>query len=161
MPIRMKEPHAQDPRKLASGRWQARVTYYESNGKRRETSQAFATEREAKKWSREQEVQLRQGTVTPEALTSLTVNALLDRWLDAKRMQPVRGSTLESYAAHMRHVRNAWGDRLIKDVRPADVQDLYAHVLETRKQRHSTSRLWFGHRLTGLSIWNCCRQPVA
>ena len=136
MPIRIKEPHGQDPRKLASGRWQARVTYYATDtGKRKETSQTFATERAAKKWSREQEVQLRQGTVTPEALTSLTVNALLDRWLDAKRMKPVRESTLESYSAHVRHVRTAWGDRLIKDVRPADVQDLYAQVLETHEPR--------------------------
>jgi hypothetical protein len=26
---RLKEPHAQDPRKLKSGRWQARVTFYD------------------------------------------------------------------------------------------------------------------------------------
>ena len=50
MTNRLKEPHAVDPRKLSSGRWQARVTYYDPNtGKRRETSQTFATEREAKK----------------------------------------------------------------------------------------------------------------
>ena len=48
MPNRPTEPHAVDPRKLDSGRWQARVTYYDpGTGKRRETSQPFATEREA------------------------------------------------------------------------------------------------------------------
>ncbi len=48
MPNRLKEPHSVDPRKLDSGRWQARVTYYDPDtGKRRETSQTFATEREA------------------------------------------------------------------------------------------------------------------
>jgi hypothetical protein len=41
MPNRLKEPHAVDPRKLDSGRWQARVTYYDPDtGKRRETSQS-------------------------------------------------------------------------------------------------------------------------
>lgn len=61
MPNRHHEPHAKDPRKLDSGRWQARVTYYDPDtGKRRETSQTFATEREAKKWSREQEIAYRE-----------------------------------------------------------------------------------------------------
>lgn len=50
MPNRFKEPHTKDPRKLASGRWQARVTYYDpKTGQRRETTQTFLTEREAKK----------------------------------------------------------------------------------------------------------------
>ncbi len=136
MTIRMKEPHAQTPRKLASGHWQARVTYYDPNtGKRRQNGKTFTTEREAKKWSREQEVQLRQGTVAPEALISLTVNVLLDRWLKMLRTKPVEESTLESYAARLQDVRAAWGDRLIKDIRRSDVQDLYARVLETHKPR--------------------------
>ncbi len=43
MPNRLKEPHSVDPRKLDSGRWQARVTYYDPDtGKRRETSQTIA-----------------------------------------------------------------------------------------------------------------------
>lgn len=51
---RPKELHTVDLRKLESGLWQAWVTYYDlDTGKRRETSQTFATEREAKQWSRE------------------------------------------------------------------------------------------------------------
>lgn len=54
MPSRPKEPHAKDPRQLASGRWQARVTYWDpETGQQHETSATFATEREAKRWSRE------------------------------------------------------------------------------------------------------------
>ena len=56
MSNRHHEPHAKDPRKLDSGRWQARVTNYDPDtGKRRETTKTFATEREAKKWSQKQE----------------------------------------------------------------------------------------------------------
>ena len=54
MPNRPKEPHAVDLRKLDSGRWQARVSYYHPDtGRARETSQTFATEREGKNWLKE------------------------------------------------------------------------------------------------------------
>jgi len=60
---RVKEPHAQDPQKQVSGRWQARLTYYDTDtGKRHETTTTFDTEREAKKWSREQEIRYGEDT---------------------------------------------------------------------------------------------------
>jgi len=59
----VKEPHAQDPQKQRSGRWQPRRTYYDTDtGKRHETTKTFDTEREAKKWSREQEIRYGEDT---------------------------------------------------------------------------------------------------
>jgi len=61
MANRIKKPHAQDPQKQRSGRWQARRTYYDPDtGKRHETTKTFDTERKAKKWSREQEMSYRE-----------------------------------------------------------------------------------------------------
>lgn len=61
MPNLHKEPHAAAPQKQVSGRWQGRVTFYDPDtGKRRETAQTFATERGAKKWSRERETLYRE-----------------------------------------------------------------------------------------------------
>lgn len=73
MPTRPKEPHAVDPRKLASGRWQALVTFWDpETGKRREVSQTFDTDREALRWGRAREQEFLQspnGTVpTQETL---------------------------------------------------------------------------------------------
>ena len=56
-----KQSYDVEPRKLPSGRWKGRVTYYDPDtGKRRETTRTFATRREANEWSREQEMAYRQ-----------------------------------------------------------------------------------------------------
>lgn len=82
MPTRMKEPHAVDPRKLTSGRWQVRVTFWDpATGQRRETSQTVATEREAKIWSRNQEMQLRQDP-NRKPPSEEQFGPYLARWMD-------------------------------------------------------------------------------
>ncbi|AEJ40798.1 Phage integrase [Sulfobacillus acidophilus TPY] len=136
MSSRPKEPHAAAPRKLPSGRWQARVTYWDrETGQRKELTRTFATEREAKKWAREEEVKLRETWLSPQTLLTLTVNNVLDQWLDAKRLKPVARSTLESYIGHLRHVRQAFGNQLVKDISPSDIQKLYASLSHTHSPR--------------------------
>ncbi len=106
---RPKEPHAKDPRKLASGRWQARVTFYDSEtGKRRETSQTFATEREAKKWSREQEAEYRQDP-NRKPPSDQTLTEFFPEWLKTVEAQGLSAKTVRDYRQMSAHPIGAFG----------------------------------------------------
>ena len=131
MPNRLKEPHAVDPRKLDSGRWQARVTYYDPDtGKRRETSQTFATEREAKKWSREQEMAYREDP-NRKPPTDKTVETFLIAWLETMQPPRTRPSTLRGYRQKLGYVMNFVGTKPLRALTTQDVQQLYGRLGST------------------------------
>ena len=130
---RPKEPHAKDPRKLDSGRWQARVTYYDpETGKRRETSQTFATEREAKRWSREQEAEYRQDP-NRKPPSEETVSDYLDHWFPEMIAQrALRPSSVARYRADLDHLQRLIGDRPLKNLGVALLEGkLIAHTFAT------------------------------
>ena len=137
MPNRLKEPHAVDPRKLDSGRWQARVTYYDPDtGKRRETSQTFATEREAKKWSREQEMAYREDP-NRKPSSDETIAEYLQRWLTIKGTMPLERKTLDSYRQMAAHAIRELGSQPLKSLTVLDIQQLYASLSEQKKSRRT------------------------
>lgn len=132
MPNRIKEPHAQDPRKLESGRWQARVTYYDPDtGKRRETSQTFATEREAKKWSREQEIEYREDP-NRKPPSEQTLGEFLQQWLDFKGTMNIATKTLSSYREMAAHSIRELGTRPLKTLSPLEIQRCYVTLTDQR-----------------------------
>ncbi len=135
MPNRPKEPHAKDPRKLDSGRWQARVTYYDPDtGKRRETSQTFATEREAKKWSREQEMAYREDpNRKPPSVQTLT--EFFPEWLKTVEAQGLAAKTVRDYRQMAAHPLNAFGHKALKSITTWDIQQLYTAMAETHSSR--------------------------
>ena len=134
MPNRPKEPHAKDSRKLKSGRWQARVTYYDANaGKRHETSRTFATEREAKKWSRAEEQRYR--TNPNQTPSSQTLAEFFPTWLQAVEAQGLAAKTVRDYRQMAAHPINAFGHRALKSITTWDIQQLYIAMAETHSTR--------------------------
>lgn len=84
-------------RELASGRWQGRVPYYDSEtGKRREMSQSFATAKEADTWVQAQRKAFREGpqhrAPSDEALADY-----LQRWWTNAVMGRKSQGTAERY----------------------------------------------------------------
>jgi integrase len=133
MPNRPKEPHAQLPRKLESGQWQARITYYDADtGRRHETSQSFVTEREAKKWGRAQEIAYRthpnQRPPTAELLTDY-----LDRWLQQTIIGYKTDSTALRYRLSLVHVQRLIGRIPLSKLTAQDIQKVYNALLSDGK----------------------------
>lgn len=131
---RAKEPHAQDPRKLSSGRWQARVTYYDAEtGDRHEIGRTFDTERAAKKWGREQEIQYREDPNRKPPSVE-TVQEYLERWfpqmLTRRSLTP---SSVARYRADMAHVVRLIGQRQLNTLGPLDIQNVYTTLLAEGK----------------------------
>ena len=137
---RAKEPHAKDPRKLQSGRWQARVTYYDpETGKRLETSKTFDTERAAKKWGREQEMQYREDP-NRKPPSEETVGAYLNRWLTIKSTLNLADKTLTSYREMAAHSMRELGGTSLKSLTPLQIQQFYAGLAQTRHLSARTIR---------------------
>ncbi len=127
---RAKEPHAKDPRKLDSGRWQARVTYYDAEmGKRRETSQTFATEREAQKWSREEEQQYRTNP-NQKSPSQEKIGEFFDRWLRLTQVGKASPDTVERYGYDIRHITEHLGNRALASIGPQDIYQFYQAIYE-------------------------------
>lgn len=152
MANRIKEPHAQDPRKLESGRWQARLTYYDpETGNRRETSQTFATEREAKKWSRDQEFRYREDP-NRKPPSDQTLAEYLQQWLDVTRTTNIEAKTFASYREMAAHSIRELGTRPIKALSPLDIQRFYLTLAE---QRNSSPRtINYAHRILKMALSN-------
>lgn len=135
MPNRPKEPHAKDPRKLDSGRWQARVTYYDTTtGQRKETSQTFATEREAKKWGREQEQAYREEP-NRKAPTDEMLAEFFPRWIKVVEARGLAPKTVRDYRQMSDHPINAFGHKALKSISAWDIQQLYTAMAETHSSR--------------------------
>ncbi len=146
---RAKEPHAQDPRKLSSGRWQARVTYYNAEtGQRHEMSRTFDTEREAKKWGREQEAEYRNNP-NRKPPSEETLASFFMKWLEGTAAGRVRDTTLMSYHRYGAPLLNALGSKPLKALTPGDFQAIYAAM---RKQGRATSTISHTHVVAHSSL---------
>jgi len=134
MANRMKEPHAIDPRKLASGRWKGRVQYWDPDtGQRKETTQTFATEREAKKWSRDEERRLQENP-RQHVISTQTVGAVLTQWLATVQGQ-VDPNTYRSYRQMANHSMREWENLPIQALTTLEVQQFYTRLGQTRSSR--------------------------
>lgn len=130
MANRVKDPHAKDPRKLPSGRWQARVTFYDPDtGKRHETSQTFPTEREAKRWSREQEAFYREKGAPRQD----TFGEYLEKWLEGTAAVRVRDTTAKAYRRYARPLFQNVGHKPLQALTPGDFQAIYTAMLKDGK----------------------------
>ena len=149
MPNRVKESHAKDPPKLASGRWQARVTFYDPDtGKRRETSQTFGTEREAKKWGRAQEAEYRENpNRKPPSETSF--EEYFERWLQGTVAARTRDTTTKVYRRYGKPLLTALGQKPLRALTPADFQAVYAQMVKDGK---ATSTIHHTHVVAHSSL---------
>lgn len=64
----------------------------------------------------------------------VTVDAMCDRWLAARRGK-VRPNTLETYEHRLKPVRRFFGDRLVSDLQPTDVEALAGWLAEAGGNR--------------------------
>ncbi len=132
--VRLKEPHAIDPRKLPSGRWKGRVQYWDPDtGIRKETTQTFATEREAKKWSRDEERRLQENP-RQHVIATQTVGAVITQWLATVESQ-VDPNTYRSYRQMARHSIREWEHLPIQKLTTLEIQQFYTRLGQTRSSR--------------------------
>lgn len=138
---RVKEPHAQVPRKLKSGRWQARVTFYNpETGDRKETSETFDTEREAKKWGREQEIKFREDP-NRRPPSNQPLADFLREWLRIKDTTELEPKTLENYHDMAAHSIRELGSRPLSSLTTLEIQQFYAKLSEEQHKSPRTVNL--------------------
>ncbi len=94
----------------------------------------------------------------------LTINAFLDKWLQAAARPRVRESTFASYEVVLRiYIRPALGSKKLSDVRPLDLQALYSGMqergLSARTIRYAHSVL--ASALTQAVKWRMAAQNPA
>jgi integrase len=142
MAPRIKEPHAIDPRKLPSGRWKGRVQYWDPDTEqRKETTQTFATEREAKKWSREEEARLRQDP-NRQPPSEVLFGEFYARWLTEVAQGRVRDTTAVAYRRYGKPLLADIGNKPLRALVPADFQRIYARM---RDEGKATSTVYHTH----------------
>lgn len=103
-------------RKQPAGSWQGVATHPMG----RDHTRVFPLRRQALLWAQELEATWRRDATHDPRAGEVRVGAWLDRWLAARRVDPV---TADKEASHLRnHVRPQWADWPIASVRRLDVQ---------------------------------------
>ena len=107
------------------------MTYYDGEtGERHEIGRTFDTEREAKKWGREQEMAYRQDP-NRKPPSEETVEEFLDQWFPKMLSQrSLRPSSIARYRADMDHVKRLIGSKPLKNLTPTDIQAVYVHFFK-------------------------------
>lgn len=124
-----------DPiRKEASGRYLVVIDTAAPGEKRRQTKRRFDTYKEARAWLAQVRVELsEQRFIKPQ---KVTVEQHVAAWLPILRTQ-VRESTASSYERNLRlHVLSRLGTKPLQSLRPADLNSLYAELLESGRLNH-------------------------
>jgi integrase len=85
----------------------------------------------AERQQRRLQTALEEGRVLGEQ-SSLTFAEWIDQWLASHRGGP---STINSYRYMARHAKQVMGSKLLRDIRPDDVQQFLASIREAAKER--------------------------
>ena len=136
MPHRPRQPRAAAPRRLPSGKWQARVTYWDPDtGKRRETAAAFDRKREAEAWAAEQVRRLQEAPQLVAARDT-TLAEYLRAWLGSLEGRGLAPKTVEGYRQMAAHVFAApAAAKPLAAVTPLDIQAVLQAVADGRSPR--------------------------
>ncbi len=102
--------------KRKDGMWRAR--YRDASG--REYARHFARKADAQRWLDQQTAALVSGTHVDPKTARMTVGEWCDRWLEGYAVN--RPSTVRQAKVHLRHIRAAFGDYALADVKPSDVK---------------------------------------
>jgi len=104
------------------------VTYWDpETGKRHETSATFATEREAKRWSREQEMAFRADPHRKPP-SDETWASYWERWLTSVAATRLRDTTVKAYRRYGAPLCQAFGAKPLKALTPVDFQAVLAQM---------------------------------
>jgi len=114
------------PRKLPSGRWQAR--YQGADGLIRTAPRTFATQGEAARWLTLTESELVRGDWIDPYAGTVPLQEYAEQWIDERaRLRPRTASVYRSILA--RHIVPALGPVAVADISPARVREWRAGLL--------------------------------
>lgn len=126
------------------------MTYYDSEtGKRWETSTTFATEREAKKWSREQEMAYREDP-NRKPPSEETVAQFISYWLRIKKTMNIATETYRGYEQRTVHIVRGLGTKPLKNLTTMDIQPFYAGLSE--QYQLSSRTINFTHAVLNMAL---------
>ena len=117
-------------RKRDDGRWEGRIVVgHKENGDSIFRYIYADTQKELTAKLR-QNIDAYQGVELTEQ-SRMTLSEWLDQWLDRRMAGTVRGDTLDGYRRDLdNHVKPRLGQKQLTKITPADLKDLYAHLLE-------------------------------
>ena len=117
-------------RKRDDGRWEGRIVIgHKKNGDSIFRYLYADTQKELTAKLR-QSIDAYQGVELTEQ-SRMTLSEWLDQWLDRRMAGTVRGDTLDGYRQDLdNHVKPRLGQKQLTKITPADLKDLYAHLLE-------------------------------
>lgn len=136
-------------RRRESGRWEGRIVVgHKENGDSIFRYVSGDTQKEMlDKLHRDMDA-YRGADLTEDS--HMTLAQWLDRWLETYTAGTMRESTRRSYRTYVeRYIDPRLGDRVISGLTPADIQKLYADLLEHGRIRNHPQ---MGHRLSGTMV---------
>ncbi|WP_367180333.1 N-terminal phage integrase SAM-like domain-containing protein [uncultured Oscillibacter sp.] len=117
-------------RKRDDGRWEGRIVVeHKKNGDSIFRYLYADTQKELTAKLR-QSIDAYQGVELTEQ-SRMSLSGWLDQWLDRRMAGTVRSDTLDGYRRDLdNHVKPHLGQKQLTKITPADLKDLYAHLLE-------------------------------
>lgn len=117
------------------GRWCGRYTIYTSNGPKRKA--VYGKTKAEVRAKLTKALAERDSRLTFEA-KNYTLRSYLEQWLETSVRHSVKQSTYESYEYVVRrHLVPAFGSKMLKNLSPAQVQDLYRQKLDCGLSRRT------------------------
>ena len=126
-------------RKL-NGKWQARISWYDDNGKRHyKTKAGFSTKPEAKRWARTIEEQKDNGTISAK---NISFTAYFKEWFEIYKKNKIAVVTARLYDSIYKNLEEYFGNKKIDKVTRRDYQIFInkfgeTHAKVTVKKVHS------------------------
>ena len=129
-------------RKRDDGRWEGRIVVGHKNNGDSIFRYIYADTQKELTAKLRQNIDAYQGIDLTEQ-SRMTLSEWLDQWLDRRMAGTVRGDTLDGYRRDLNnHVKPRLGQKQLTKITPADLNDLYAHLLEHgRLSRRQSSGL--------------------
>ena len=129
-------------RKRDDGRWEGRIVVGHKNNGDSIFRYIYADTQKELTAKLRQNIDAYQGIDLTEQ-SRMTLSEWLDQWLDRRMAGTVRSDTLDGYRRDLNsHVKPRLGQKQLTKITPADLNDLYAHLLEHgRLSRRQSSGL--------------------
>ena len=126
----------------------------DEKGKRRYLNKTIhGTKKDADKYLNSTLTTISTGTFVESS--SLTLNAYLDKWLEAAAQPRLTERTYVSYKWLLKqHVRPTLGDKKLADIRPLHVQAIYSHMIAPKLKDKETPKpgITYGLGLSARSV---------
>ena len=117
-------------RKRDDGRWEGRIVVGHKETGDSIFRYVYAPTQKELTAKLRQSIDAYQGVELTEQ-SRMSLSEWLDQWLDRRMAGTVRGDTLDGYRRDLdNHVKPRLGQKQLTKITPADLKDLYAHLLE-------------------------------